>query len=139
MFASFLGSMNTGYFYTRLWLFFSSGREAVIGLSENVDSLLQKILCSGGDASEPMHYSYLLGLSKGCDFRVSKWNHTYYSLYNVSLAIQVHAQLECLEISPLPVYVGVCTCAHNCTLLGMALTACDKATSTAKVTSLAVR
>lgn len=61
MFASFLGSMNTGYFHTRL--VFSSRREAVIGESENVDSLLQKILCTSGDASEHMHYSYLQGLS----------------------------------------------------------------------------
>lgn len=81
--------MNTGYFYTRL--FFSSRREAVIGVSENVDSHLQKILCTSGDASEHMHYSYLLGLSKGCDFKVSKWSHTYFSFYNVSSASQVHA------------------------------------------------
>lgn len=60
-------------------------------MSENVDSLLQKMLCTSGDASEHMHYSHLLGLSKDCYFKVSKWSHTYYNFYNVSLTPQVHA------------------------------------------------
>lgn len=34
-----------------------------------------------------MHYSYLLGLSKGCDFKVSRWSHTYYSFYNRSFTL----------------------------------------------------
>lgn len=54
IFAYFFGSMNTGYFCTRLF-FFSSRREVVIGVNENVDSLLQKNLYTSEEAA--IHYT----------------------------------------------------------------------------------
>lgn len=53
------------------------------------------------------------GVSRDCDFKVSKWIHTYYSFYCVLLASEVLSQLQCL-------YLGGLTCVlkqvHACML-----------------------
>lgn len=64
--------MNRGYFFTSV--FFFSRKKAVIDVSEIVDSLVQYILCTSGDACEYMHCSHLMKISKHCDFKVYKWN-----------------------------------------------------------------
>lgn len=113
MFAYFFGSMNTGYFCTRL--FCSSRREAVIGVNQNVDSFCRKFYIlvrrqQYNTHAVHMHYSYLLGLSKGCDFKVSRWSHTYYSFYNTSFTLTSACTARMsLELS----FTCVCGCVQT--------------------------